>query len=122
MSRPCERTTLLSRDTVAAIRYFCFGNIGEFFERFKIDIGMSRSTFYRVMQGEYATSENVQYIELLATRLKLTDKGGGSSYLVRGRLTVKLVRICKTVIAKCDIKSIDNLRAYIKEYGSILLS
>ena len=122
MPRNPERTTLLSRDTASAIRYFCFNNPAEFYERFKNDLGMSRATFYRVMQGEYATPENVQYIELLAKRLKLTDKGGGSSYLVKGRLTSKFVELAQVVVSRGTIKSVEDLRVFLKENKGVLLS
>ena len=122
MPRNTERTTLLSRDTAAAIRYFCFGNTGEFYKRFKNDLGMSRATFYRIMQGEYATPENVSWIGHLAKRLKLTDKGGGSSYLVKVRLMTKLVELSDAVASKSTVKTVDDLRAYLKLNRGILLS
>ena len=122
MPRRTDRTTLLSRDTAAALRYFCFGNQSEFYDRFKTDLGMSRATFYRVMQGEYATDENVQYVELLAKRLKLTDRGGGSSYLVKARLTARLVELCSVVTRRGTVKAIEDIREFLKENKAVLLS
>ncbi|MCK5609885.1 hypothetical protein KAR91_48885 [Candidatus Pacearchaeota archaeon] len=122
MSRQHERTTLLSQDTAAAIRYYCFGNQGEFFERYRTELGMSRSTFYRVMQGEYATMENVNEVELLAKRLGVTDKKGGSLFLAKARLTTQLVQVSDQVVASASIKALESLREFLKENRGALLA
>lgn len=122
MSRNATRTDLLSRDTAGAIRYFCFGNVGEFYKRFKNELGMSRSTFYRILQGEFATPENIKYVELLAVRLKVADKGGGSLYLVKSRLAAKHVELSKKVLSRLSPESISNLRKFLEEHRGVLLS
>ena len=122
MPRTQERTTLLSRDTSSAVRYFCFGNLSEFYRRYRGELSMSRATFFRVLQGEYATEENVNLVELLAVRLKITDKKGGSSYLIKSQLTSQFVDIADKVLRKASIQALDELREFLKENRGVFLA
>lgn len=122
MPRKLERTTLLSRDTAQAIRYFSFNNCSEFYVRYHTELGMSRATFFRLLQGEYATIENARSIELLAQRLGLSDKKGGSSYLVKSRIVTQFVQIVEQVITRSTVESLNALQEFLGEHKGIMIS
>lgn len=120
MGRGCERSTLLSRDVAAAIRHYCFNNLSQFYGRYAYELGVSRSSFFRIMQGEYATSGNVTAVEELARRLGLAEAGGGSQYLVRSRVTSRLVRLVDRVLSEPTVANLDELRKFITTNRGVL--
>lgn len=122
MSRPRTNDYRIDTGIRAAIKDYCFGALSEFYRRFHTLLPMSRATFFRVINSENTGMENVLSVEILARKLGLADRGGGSSYTVKKQCQKELVECVENFLADSSDINRDKLRRTVIEYKPILLS
>lgn len=114
LTRAMTRQTLISRDLVEGIRYYCFSNFTEFYRRHEKELNMSYTTFSRALRGLDITDDTLQSIEELAVDLGLyNSKTGGSDYIA-----YKVVRreFCKKIDAVIKSFSCRTWEALVQYY------
>ena len=122
MSRPITNDCRIDNGIEAAIRDHCFGNLSAFYKRFSTLLPMSRATFFRVINSENTSMENVMSVEMLARKIGLADRGGGSSYVVKKQCTREFIECVEDFLADSSDNNREKMRRTIIEYKPLLLT
>jgi hypothetical protein len=117
--------TLLSRDIAEAVKHHCFNNVTAFYKRHHHKLPFSKMTFYRILNGEYASVENVECLEKLCVDIGIGDKTGGSTYLVKARtypiLENLIDKLINPEIELAEIaKVIQEIKVFMRDHRKIL--
>ena len=122
MSLQAEDTNTLSRDTISSIRFFCFATFSGFYDRYKSQLPMDRSTFYRVVTGENVRKENTDAVEFLAKKLGLIEMGkAGSDFVSQKTCIKKLYKNLESVFREPSMKNLAKLKAYADKFKGVIL-
>lgn len=122
MGRYKEKTDILSRDLIVSIKHYCFNNMSEFYERFKDDLPLCRSSFFSIMAGDHGSVLHVRCIEELGKKLNLADEKGGSVYAAKEWAIHQLVKLVMKHIRNSSITSLTKLEEFMDDYKEILKS
>jgi hypothetical protein len=106
----------LTLDDISAIKQYCFGNLTEFWTRYEEPLAMARTTFYKIMQGNYVSEEYIDRIARVMAALAIHRESG-----LKGKLVAELV----TRIKKFDKSGMQedwaSIKQMINKYEVILI-
>ena len=67
MARYLMRTEMISQDLAAAIKFYCYDNLTEFWRRNLQDTNLSSGRFLQIIRGMPASARELELISLIAT-------------------------------------------------------
>jgi len=117
-----EKKDFMSRDLVALVRYFCFSNISEFYRRYSEELGVSRATFFRMIQGGAVAREKVAKVSEVCSRLGLLENEDECDWVAKKKLTIELVKRTKILCENPSINNLGNLKEHVDKHAFKLLS
>jgi len=68
-----KNTESLTEFEIAELKKICWNNTGEFYSRYREDLRMSQSWFYRAIQGKDVSEEKVQNIQKVLDKIRILN-------------------------------------------------
>ena len=124
MFHDTDENEFLSRDTAAAIKYYCFENLRVFHSRFTDELRMTKANFYRIINGGKTGPNNIRKIEELSLALGIIrqDGTGASETLVQKKLIRGILELTDTLFQNPGMDNLGKLKAFIDKYREALQS
>lgn len=107
----------ISRETIAAIKYHCFNNMKEFYNRYKGYLKMSQPTLYKIMEGDYVSKEYIDNLNRLMELLGTKTDG-----LVKTTIIQKFVGYVEAFVQSQNMSDFNNMRDFLEAYRYAILS
>jgi len=68
-----KNTDILTEFEIVELKKLCWNNLGEFYSRYRDDLDMSQSWFYRAMQGQAINEYKVQSIQNVLDKIRILN-------------------------------------------------
>lgn len=119
---PFKRNSILPRDIEGFIKQHCWDNIGEFYRRYKEQLGISQATFYRCLSGDYSSEDTVDAIMRVVRDNKIGfNEQETSAWELKSIYVKELIRFVDAILDNPSLNNLSELRIFTDKHRGHLV-